>query len=417
MLSAALYVAAVAVAAVAAPPAGEWVGWIDSLGHDNYSYPWWITEQIKACDCAPAASVTAAAECVERGKAVDWRASIAASRAASGAGELTFCLAKAWLIDHMPTFDKHYLPGSVTVNATSMLDDNIAFTLMADRAAPWSGTVSLEHKLTYTLPYASYHESRQNWRPLFFAKFFSVVADAATAEEALERLIDPNVFLNWTGHYWPSSPQQPRGGDGYQIEWSSSTSPPIVAPLDFVAYGYASCSGWATLVSCVRAVSFGGGVFLEEENEEQEECALLDDALAALTPLLHLRARRALLPPLRRYIARAVGIPARQAGTPCWNSAYLGVDFRGLAAENCECSFMYRSILRESCSQFDSPPLTSLTISPHVSPNIFDDITRRRPPSSHSSERVALLARRLRGARPRRGLLEQPQLGRGVFER
>ena len=30
------------------------------------------------------------------------------------------------------------------------------------------------------------------------------------------------------------------------------------------------------------------------------------------------------------------------------------------------CSFMYRYILRESCSQFDSLPLTSLTISPHV---------------------------------------------------
>ena len=266
MLGVALSVAA---AAVAAPPAAEWVGWIDSLGHDNYSYPWWITEQIKACDCAPAASVTAAAACVESGVAVDWRASIAASRAASGAGELTFCLAKAWLIDHMPTFDKHYLPGSVTVNATSMLDDNIAFTLMADRAAPWSGTVSLEHKLTYTLPYASYHESRQNWRPLFFAKFFSVVADAATAEEALERLIDPNVFLNWTGHYWPSSPQQPRGGDGYQIKWSSSTSPPIVAPLDFVAYGYASCSGWATLVSCVFVMSFRSQ--LEEEGRRWEE--------------------------------------------------------------------------------------------------------------------------------------------------
>jgi hypothetical protein len=29
-----------------------------------------------------------------------------------------------------------------------------------------------------------------------------------------------------------------------------------------------------------------------------------------------------------------------------------------------ECSFIYRYILRESCSQFDSLPLTSLTISP-----------------------------------------------------
>jgi ATP-dependent RNA helicase DHX29 len=38
-----------------------------------------------------------------------------------------------------------------------------------------------------------------------------------------------------------------------------------------------------------------------------------------------------------------------------------GFDERG------ECSFMYRYILRESCSQFDSLPLTSLTISPRRS--------------------------------------------------
>ena len=27
-------------------------------------------------------------------------------------------------------------------------------------------------------------------------------------------------------------------------------------------------------------------------------------------------------------------MPARQAGTPCWNSEYSGVDYRGLASEN-----------------------------------------------------------------------------------
>ena len=54
----------------------------------------------------------------------------------------------------MPEFDLHFLPNSVTVNATSMLDDVIAFSLMADRAAPWSASVPLATKLTYLLPYA-----------------------------------------------------------------------------------------------------------------------------------------------------------------------------------------------------------------------------------------------------------------------
>ena len=33
-------------------------------------------------------------------------------------------------------------------------------------------------------------------------------------------------------------------------------------------------------------------------------------------------------------MARSVGIPARQAGTPCWNSQFMGRDFRGLAINN-----------------------------------------------------------------------------------
>ena len=35
--------------------------------------------------------------------------------------------AKAWLIDHMPEWDKHFLPPSVSVTGASMFDDNIAF--------------------------------------------------------------------------------------------------------------------------------------------------------------------------------------------------------------------------------------------------------------------------------------------------
>ena len=94
----------------------------------------------------------------------------------------------------------------------------------------------------------------------------------------------PNVFTEWAEHYWPSSPRQPEAGAGaYHIEWSSSTAPPVVSPLEFVAYGYGSCSAWATFLS---------------------------------------------------YVLRAVGVPARQAGTPCWNSVYSGRDFRGLATSN-----------------------------------------------------------------------------------
>ena len=95
---------------------------------------------------------------------IDWKSTVAADRAAHVSGGvppvLSFCDSKAWLLDHMPAFDLHFLPGSVAVNGTSMLDDNIAFVLMADRAAPWSASIPMEIKFSYLLPYASYHESR-----------------------------------------------------------------------------------------------------------------------------------------------------------------------------------------------------------------------------------------------------------------
>ena len=54
------------------------------------------------------------------------------------------------------------------------------------------------------------------------------------------------------------------------------------------------------------------------------------------------------------------------------------VDGMGVCSVEGECSFMYRYILRESCSQFDSLPLTSLTISPSKGPSAA--AARRRCP-------------------------------------
>ena len=151
----------------------DWQSWLANLGHDTYSYPAWVDQQMAGCRCRPEG-------CADHGAPVQWRQ----------ASALSFCTAKSWLLEHMPEFDLHYLPGSVTVNATSMLDDTIAFALMADRAASFSSTVPLPLKYSYILPFGSYHESRQNWRPLFFAKYFSLVQNATTVDEALGALSD-----------------------------------------------------------------------------------------------------------------------------------------------------------------------------------------------------------------------------------
>ena len=87
-----------------------------------------------------------------------------------------------------------------------MFEDNIAFALMADNASTFSQPVPLAVKLSYGLPYASYHESRVNWRPLFFAKFFQLVVGTTSTQEAMAHLVAPNVFLNWTSNIWDSHP-------------------------------------------------------------------------------------------------------------------------------------------------------------------------------------------------------------------
>ena len=206
----------------ATPAAGEnttgatadWRSWLDGFGHDIYRYPPWIVEQIQNCSLPHYSSLTELQQ----------------------DAPLTYCAAKQYLLDHMPEHDKLFMPPSVSIDGGSMFDDNIAFAMMADRVNTWSNNIPLSVRMAYTLPYASYQESRQNWRPLFFAKFFQIVQGAASPEDAFERLISPNVFLNWTANGWDSRPSLSKETN-YNIQWSSSTSPPIIDPFSFVAYG------------------------------------------------------------------------------------------------------------------------------------------------------------------------------------
>ena len=254
------------------------------FGHDDFSLPSWIHAQIDACTCAVQAS-GARPSCVESGLPCNWR----------NATELTFCVAKSYLLERMPAFDLQFLPPSVTVNGSSMLDDNCAFALMARKQFAFAARVPIPLYLAYVLPYASYHEARSNWRPLLFAKLQSLVNSSfagdenATTADAVAAIVAPNRFLNWSGNVWPASPREAEE-DGWRIQWASSTAPPVVAPFDFVAYGYGSCSAWATFIT---------------------------------------------------YSLRAIGVPARQSGTPCWNSVYSGTDYRGLALDNANVSLCW----------------------------------------------------------------------------
>lgn len=250
---------------------------MENFGHDAFQYPAWIVQEMKDCTCSS--------------QTLRCRATTSTPPQEG----LTFCAAKDWLLSHMPRFDLDYLPPSVWVRGGSMLDDNIAFALMALRSVPWLHRIPRALLLSYILPYATTHEARVNWRPLLFAKFFPLIAtlfsgpsaSSVSTVQAMQLLASPpwgpatpNTFANWSAHQWPGYPQPPAGSpDTYWLRWSSSSTPPVLSPFDFAAYGYASCTGTATLLA---------------------------------------------------YVARAVGIPARVSGTPCWNS----FPYAGLATEN-----------------------------------------------------------------------------------
>merc|ERR1719345_255070 len=87
--------------------------------------------------------------------------------------------------------------------------------------------------------------------------------------------------MNWTRYTWAAFPKSHMDkGNSYELgPFASGSAPPVVAPFDFAAYGYGSCTAWATF----------------------------------LTSAL-----------------KAVGVPARQVGSPCWN---IG-EFAGSATDN-----------------------------------------------------------------------------------
>ena len=254
-----------AAAAPPTPPPPQpllpaWRQWIARFGHDVFTYPDWITAQMEACKCSR--DVAGLFSCTENVKPLP-----------AAPTELTFCVAKEYLLRRMPTFDMHYLPAAVTVTGKNMLDDNIAFALMANNASKFSSKLPVALRLAYVLPYSSFHEPRNNWRPLFFSKFFSVSSEANSTVAAMQTL-NPGIFNNWSGHPPMNDLYDDdlgrmmrtlRGGDDvgvstgdrsgsgkgndWSLGWSSSTAPPITGPFDFVVYGHGSCTAWSTMIT------------------------------------------------------------------------------------------------------------------------------------------------------------------------
>ena len=78
-------------------------------------------------------------------------------------------------------------------------------------------------QLAYLLPYADFQEARSNWRPLFFARYFGLVSDSTTVEEALLALLSDSKVPGWGGSFGELVSRAPGAG-----EFRNSRKPPEV---------------------------------------------------------------------------------------------------------------------------------------------------------------------------------------------
>lgn len=140
-----------------------------------------------------------------------------------------------------------------------LIGPTILLSLKAKIDYPWTDALPKDIFMEYVLNYANLNEARTNWRPL--------LVDALKFNESdlwLSGNANLTSTVTWVNqHLWS---RLGRGPD-HPIFFKSGQTPLIFDPMSIIAYGYASCTGTSILFA---------------------------NAL------------------------RAVGIPARVAGTPAW---------------------------------------------------------------------------------------------------
>lgn len=137
----------------------------------------------------------------------------------------THAAAVEFLARHRPAHDAHV-----------GLEAHAALALSSRAASPWAAESPWDVFCDGVLPYCCLDEPRQDWRPLLKDRCLPLVADASSAAEAA-------LALN--SRIW----------DAFGVRYEPNMSPGILAPLDVLAQGKASCTGLSLLlVACCRAV-------------------------------------------------------------------------------------------------------------------------------------------------------------------
>lgn len=141
-----------------------------------------------------------------------------------------------------------------------MIGPTITLALDAKVLFPWTDDLPKDVFMDYVLNYGNLNEARTNWRPLLVDALKFNESDLWTNHREGANIKSVTTWVNT--HLWTLL-----GRNGKPIYFKSSQTPLIFDPMSIIAFGYASCTGTSILF-----------------------CNAL----------------------------RAVGIPARVAGTPAW---------------------------------------------------------------------------------------------------
>jgi hypothetical protein len=140
-----------------------------------------------------------------------------------------------------------------------LIQPTIRLALDAKVQYPWTDELPKNIFMDYVLNYANLNEARTNWRPLLVDTMQFNTTDLYKSGKG-----DISSVTKWVNtHLWTKAAKDPN----HPIYFKSSQTPLIFDPMSIIAFGYASCTGTSILF-----------------------CNAL----------------------------RAVGVPARVAGTPAW---------------------------------------------------------------------------------------------------
>ncbi|GAB4385758.1 MAG: hypothetical protein Kow0022_12850 [Phycisphaerales bacterium] len=136
--------------------------------------------------------------------------------------------AAAFLAAHRPEQDREL--------DSALLLTNLEYALKAREEFAWARTVPDELFFNDVLPYAVFDETRENWRPEFYAIAKDIVRDCGTATEAIQAL--NRAFF-----------------DRINVHYNTGRKQPNQSPSESIAQGRATCTGLSIiLVDACRAV-------------------------------------------------------------------------------------------------------------------------------------------------------------------